>query len=132
MGVGAIRTSDLDAMVAECDRLGGLGTPATEAYLADFRLHFDTRVDQSLDPFSDDYFEQQVALYREISGRRLDQSEGEKTPVDVEAHVRGRNPYNSPDVRFIAKHARAVQACLLVADLSPGAAVLDMGCGWGL
>jgi len=132
MGVGVIRASDLNALVAECDRLGGLGTPATRAYLSDFRFVPETCVDQSLDPFSEEYFRQQEALYREIAGRDLNQAEGERTPLDVTAHAAACNPYNNPDIRFIARHARAIQTCLVVADLPPGAAALDLGCGWGL
>ena len=132
MGGGRIRPSELDALVRECDRLGGLGTPAAKAFLSDLDLVLDTAVDQTLDPFGEDYFEQQVKLYCEIAGRDLDQSEGEQMPVDVETNVMACNPYNNPDIRFIAKHARTVQTCLALADLPPGAAVLDMGCGWGL
>ncbi|GJG89161.1 hypothetical protein tb265_43420 [Gemmatimonadetes bacterium T265] len=132
MGVGTVRAADLDEFVAECDRRGGLGTAATEEYFAGFTYVPATRVDRSLDPFSDAYFDQQAALYREIAGREINQEEGERTLLDVAAHAAGQNPYNSPDVGFIAGHARAIQACLMIADLPPAAAVLDMGCGWGL
>ena len=132
MSVGKISAADLDCMVAECDRLGGLGTPATKNYLSDFDLVLETQVDQGLDPFSDEYFQQQVTLYREIAGRELNQTEGERTPVDVATHAMACNPYNNPDIRFIARHSRAIQTCLVVADLPPAATVLDMGCGWGL
>ncbi|MGL4421462.1 MAG: class I SAM-dependent methyltransferase, partial [Gemmataceae bacterium] len=105
---------------------------ATTAYLADFQYQPETPVDQSLDPFSEDYFQQQLALYREIAGRDLNQAEGERTPLDVPAHVRAANPYNRTDIRFLSRHARAIQTCLMVADLPPAATILDLGCGWGL
>ncbi len=126
------RSRELDRFVAECDRLGGLGAPQAQSFLADFRVHFDTEVDRTLDPFSDGYFEQQVALYREIAGRDLDQDSGEMMPVDVDGHVAAINPYNSRDTRFLAKHNRAILTCLMLADLPPGADVLDAGSGWGL
>jgi len=132
VGVGKITASDLDALVRECDRLGGLGSQATRAFLSDLDLQIETVVDQALDPFGEEYFQQQVDVYREIAGRDLDQSKGEQCPVDVETNVLACNPYNNSDIRFIAKHARTIQTCLALADLPPGASVLDMGCGWGL
>ena len=132
MSVGLVRTSQLDAFVAEVDRLGGLGTPAVKLHLSDFKLELETAVDVTLDPFSEAYFHQQTAVYREIAGRELNQAEGERTPVDVAKHAAGCNPYCNPDIRFIARHARTIQTCLVIADLPPAADVLDLGCGWGL
>ena len=79
---------------------------------ADFEFHYDTVVDQSLDPFSDDYFNAQVKLYTEITGRGLDQDTGELTPLDVDANAAASNPYNSKNVSFLAKHNRAVLTSL--------------------
>ncbi len=123
---------DLDALVAECDAHGGINTPAAAALLQDFEFRYETSVDQSLDPFSDDYFQAQVRLYTEITGRKLDQDSGELTPINVAAHAAAANPYNSRDVRFLAKHNRAVLTALVLADLPPAAEVLDAGSGWGL
>lgn len=123
---------DLDSFVAECDRLGGLGAPQCQPFLAEFQLRCDKEVDQSLDPFSDDYFDEQVELYSEIAGRDLNQETGEITPLDVDVHVGAISPYNSRDPKFLSKHTRAVLTCLMLADLAPGAAVLDAGSGWGL
>lgn len=132
MGIGRLHATQLDRLVAEVDARGGLGTPDATAHLADFRLDFDTRPDGTLDPFSDRYFAQQQDLYEELAGRPLDQTTGELTPLDVDAHAAGCNPYNSTDVRFISKHARAVLTAVMMADLPPGASVLDAGSGWGL
>jgi len=130
--MGIYHARDLDQFVAECDRLGGLGTPETQAFLADFDVRFDTQVDQNLDPFSEEYFRAQVALYSELSGRGLDQNSGELAPLDVDKHVAAVNSYNLRDVKFLSKHTRAVLTCLMLADLPHGATVLDAGCGWGL
>lgn len=100
--------------------------------MASFSLRLPFAIDTSCDPFSDQYFDQQVALYREIANREFDQETGELYPVPVEANVGSANPYGIDDVAFIAKHARAVLTTLHLADLPPRAAVLDLGCGWGL
>lgn len=132
MGLGVIPTTDLDRFVKECDESGLLATARGRERLAGFQLSHSARVDQSLDPFSEEYFQQQVGLYREISGRELDQGTGEQTPIDVEAHAMAANPYNQARIGHIARHVRAIQGSLMAANLPAGAAILDMGCGWGL
>jgi 2-polyprenyl-3-methyl-5-hydroxy-6-metoxy-1,4-benzoquinol methylase len=123
---------ELDEFVAQCDSLGGIAHPNAEACLNEFSLKFDTKIDQRLDPFSEAYFQAQVRLYSELSGRELDQETGELTPFDVDLHSQASNPYNSRDVRFLSKHVRTVITALMIADLPPGGSVLDAGSGWGL
>ena len=132
MGIGLVRSDDLDQFVRECEDKSLLATPAGRKHLSGFQLSFKTKVDQSLDPFSADYFQQQLELYREISGRELDQETGKLTPIDVDAHAAGSNPYNQPNIGYIARHVRAIQGSLMAANLPPSAEILDMGCGWGL
>lgn len=132
MGIGRVNTSELDSFIKEVDTLGGFDSAKTIEYLSDFSLAFKTKVDESLDPFSEDYYNCQIALYKELSGRELEQETGEQNTIDVEGHARGVNPYNSRDINFIAKHARAVLTAIYMANLPSGASVLDMGSGWGL
>jgi 2-polyprenyl-3-methyl-5-hydroxy-6-metoxy-1,4-benzoquinol methylase len=132
MVIGPLHTSELDRFVRECDGRGGLMDAGLRDDLRNFELRFDAKVDATLDPFSDEYYHQQVGLYREIAGREVDQSVGEMTPLTLEAHTDSPNPYGSNNVRYVARHARTIQACLLVADLPAGAHILDLGCGWGL
>lgn len=132
MAVKVYHTRELDQYVAECDRLGGIAHPDAAQIRADFRLEYDTRPNQQLDPFSEEYYQQQVALYTELSGRKVDQEQGELTPLDVDTHAGGNNPYNSGDVGWIAKHTRAIHSCLVLANLPHKATILDAGSGWGL
>ncbi|MGF1570733.1 MAG: class I SAM-dependent methyltransferase [Nodosilinea sp.] len=132
MGAGKIHTSKLDNFVKECDNLGGPENPNARNYLLDFYLKFDTKVDQNLDPFSNDYYQSQIDLYKEISGRSIDQSTWEQAPVEVEKSIFGVNPYGSNDINFISKHSRAVLTTLYLANLPPSGKILDMGSGWGL
>jgi 2-polyprenyl-3-methyl-5-hydroxy-6-metoxy-1,4-benzoquinol methylase len=127
-----IHASRLDDLVSRIDALGGVGTPEIGREFYGFNVDFDTKVDESLDPFSDAYVANQVRLYEELSGRELDQSSGEMTLFDLEAHSTGPNPYNSRDVDFIARNSIAVMSMLRCANLPPNPAVLDLGCGWGL
>jgi 2-polyprenyl-3-methyl-5-hydroxy-6-metoxy-1,4-benzoquinol methylase len=132
MGIGNITIEKLDYFVSECDRRGGVQSKEAAEFISDFSITYSTFVDQNLDPFSDEYFNQQISLYEELSNRKLDQNSGEQAPVDVDRCVNAANPYGMNDINFIAKHARANLTTLLVCSPPQGARVLDLGCGWGL
>jgi 2-polyprenyl-3-methyl-5-hydroxy-6-metoxy-1,4-benzoquinol methylase len=132
MGVGNIEVSDLDDFIIKCDKFGGVEHPNAAEYISDFSLKFKTYVDKNLDPFSNEYYQSQIDLYQEISGRSLNQQDGEQAPVNVSVNSEAVNPYNSSDINFISKHSRTVLAALYMANLPRGAKVLDMGSGWGL
>lgn len=133
MGVGSIKISDLDDFVEECDRLGGVQSIKAEPFISDFSLQLSIYVDEALDPFSPEYTNMQISVYKEISGRELNQVVGEQdVRVDVEKNIKTANPYGIKDTNFIAKHARAVLTSLLVSQLPANAKILDMGAGWGL
>ena len=123
---------DLDAFVAESDRLGGPGHPDCEAYWRGFALTPRTAVDQGLDPFGQAYCDQQLALYRELSGRSFDQSVNEHTHVDLARHVASPNPYDHPDPSILANHVTRLSKAFRLAGLKRDGALLDMGAGWGL
>ncbi len=130
--ISSLDISELDHFVAECDSAGGVaayfdGTPPGR-----IELSYRTIVNDTLDPFSEEYVGQQIALYEEISGRSLNQLEGEQAEVGADEKVAKANPYGSNDIRFIAKHARAIISGLMVANPPVGASILDMGSGWGL
>ncbi len=122
--------SDLDEFVKKCDDLGGVQHPDAASFIANFELSFDTKISRDIDPKSDLYHQQMIELYEEISGRKLNQSEGEQATVPDNTNF--ANPYALNDIRFINKHSRAILNSLMLADLDPDSWVLDMGCGWGL
>lgn len=130
--VGRIASADLDAFIEESDQRGGVGAADFEAWSADFSIDLTTPIDESIDPFSSDYVDTQIAVYGELSGRAIDQEANELSTIDVPALVPMANPYGSQDVPFIARHARSILSSILVSDLPTAARVLDMGCGWGL
>jgi 2-polyprenyl-3-methyl-5-hydroxy-6-metoxy-1,4-benzoquinol methylase len=123
-------TAELDEWVKQCDELGGIQHPNCSSFISHFRLKFDTRVSDDIDPTSRAYVSQQIQLYEEIANRKLDQEHNEHAAVPDTSS--SWNPYGSGDIRFIAKHTRTVLNAVMLADLDPEAWVLDMGCGWGL
>lgn len=124
--------ADLDAFVATVDSFGGPGFPGVEDYWREFNYIPATVVDTTLDPFGPTYFDQQLALYREISGRSLDQSVNEHTVFDREAHLMGRNPYNHGEPGVLANQLLQLNMAMRLANPRRGARMVDMGCGWGL
>lgn len=124
--------ADLDAFVAKVDSFGGPGFPGVDDYWRGFNYAPVTAVDTSLDPFGAAYFEQQIALYREISGRTLDQTANEHTVFDPEAHLNARNPYNHGEPGVLANHLVQLTMAMRLANPRRGARMVDMGCGWGL
>lgn len=127
-----LRAWDLDAFVAECDRLGGPGSPACDTYWREFGYQPAVNVDQDLDPFSDAYVDQQLGLYREISGRDFDQVQNEQAAIDPAALIAAVNPYDHPDPSELSLHVERLSRALRLARPRRGARLLDMGCGWGL
>lgn len=132
MAVNLMPSAKLDEFVAECERLGGLNHPNAAEYIGSFSVELSTEVDQNLDPFSEEYFRQQLKVYEELSGRTLDQETGEMTLLDVDHCAKAANPYASGDVHTMAKHAHTVLASIIASKLPANAHILDLGCGWGL
>lgn len=124
------KSQKLDQFVEDIDNLGGIMHENSKDLISGFSLEFETSVNETLDPFSEEYFSQQIALYKEISGRELDQSSGEMT--EVPRHIFTPNPYGSRDPNFILQHTNAVTKAMLLANIQEGDKILDLGCGWGL
>ncbi len=131
MGIGKVHTSELDLFVKRLDEMEW-GSDSFLDLVADFELTWDTYIDENLDPFSEDYWEQQKKLYEEISGRALNQETGELYPIDLDGRISGVNSYGIKDPKFIAKHVRTVNTVIMVAGLKGDDEVLDMGAGSGL
>lgn len=124
--------ASLDEFVTQSDALGGPGSAACETYWADFQFEPRTLVDETLDPFSEAYVEQQLALFSEISGRDFDQEVNEVTLFALDTHVRAVNPYNHPDPAELAMHLQRLTKAFRLAGVRLDGRLLDMGCGWGL
>ena len=78
-----ITPEQLDQFISESDRRGGPESPETTKYWKDMEYAPRAVVDKNLDPFGDEYLNQQLVLYTEISGRRLNQNENEHTHFDL-------------------------------------------------
>lgn len=126
--------SDLSEFVAVVDgEFGGnLAAPELTERFLPLDLKFETPVEQALDPFSDAYFGQQIALYEEIAARPLNQSEGELHPVDLVGLFKAPNPLGDRNAGFISEQVRALTTMFAISGLAQSSRVLDMGAGHGL
>jgi 2-polyprenyl-3-methyl-5-hydroxy-6-metoxy-1,4-benzoquinol methylase len=113
----------------ECE--GRLDHPAL-ARFEPVGFDYTTRLDETLSPFSDEYFAQQIALYEEIAGRPLNQASGELHPPEIDHLIGARNPLGLTNPNHVAENVRALTAMLSLANLRYDARILDMGAGHGL
>lgn len=125
---------NLDAFIAEVDEkyAGNLNHPEVVARFYPMEFSAITQVNEGLDPYSNEYFECQLALYREISLRDLNQETGELHPVDISALSESANPLGITNVDFIAEHVRSITTMALLCSLGEQPEVLDMGAGHGV
>lgn len=125
-----ITPSELDWFISESDRLGPPASPPVEKFWKDCVYLPAVAIDEDADPFSEVYVRQQIALYKEISNREIDQQVNELTTFDMETHVDAENPYaNTPP--WVALHTARVSFAIHRSMLAAGDHILDMGCGWG-
>jgi 2-polyprenyl-3-methyl-5-hydroxy-6-metoxy-1,4-benzoquinol methylase len=129
-----LSTDDLDSYVAfvDCECNGDVNDPRVLKRFIPINLLYKTLVDESLDPFSDEYFKLQIDLYEEIAGKHLDQCSGELHPVNMPALLEAPNPLGNNNVDFISEHVRALSSMLSLSCLGVDAPVLDLGAGHGL
>ena len=125
-------SANLDQFVAAVDGLGGPTAPGCNELMARFIYKPGFKVRQALDPFSEAYVAEQVALYEEVSGRRYDVHQNEMMEFDVERHISAANPYDHPNPGTLAIHLQRLSRALRHASPKRGETLLDMGCGWGL
>jgi 2-polyprenyl-3-methyl-5-hydroxy-6-metoxy-1,4-benzoquinol methylase len=122
----------LEEFVARVDALGGAADPRATTWWGPFRYRRRVRINENLDPFSSSYVDQQIALYRELSGREIDQGKNELSAFHLAEHVAAVNPYAYQPPSAVGLHLSRLSRALQHADLGIGDQVVDMGSGWGL
>ncbi|MEG3082691.1 class I SAM-dependent methyltransferase [Sphingomonas sp. PB2P12] len=128
-----MHTAEIDRFVHAVDACGGdLASATVQDAFYPIDLDFDAVVDQSSDPFSASYFDQQVALYREIAARALDQSSGELHDDDLRPLLTAANPTGVANAAMLAESMRALTTMLSLSTLGAAPRILDLGAGHGL
>ncbi len=118
---------ELDDILMECDQAEQKSDDALRHVFQTFRM--DPSPHLPADPFSADYFNAQLALYKQLAGR-VYTTANEETVFDIDAVIDRPFPYSaSPQVA--GAHFGAIGLLLRSMHLPPGARVLDVGPGWG-
>ena len=128
------KPEDLPELVREIDSVGGgWAHHPSLSHLKPFKLVYDTHVDESLCPFSSEYFSQQIQLYEEISNRKLDQENNELHPqYNIGDLVNAPNPLGICDVDISAEQVRGLATMVAMCGLGDSPKILDLGAGHGL
>jgi 2-polyprenyl-3-methyl-5-hydroxy-6-metoxy-1,4-benzoquinol methylase len=127
-----INQSSIQQFVERSDELGGPSSPECATYWAGLHYAPMALVDKQCDPLSVAYYNQQMALYREMTGHDYQELDHEFTPgVPIESLLAAPNAYGFMAPHEYARHCVAmgwiVQRLGLLAEHS----VLELGSGWG-
>ena len=120
--------AELDEVLAECDAAGRVSDDALRAVFNTFRMDFDASV--PADPFSVEYRDFQMDLYKRISSRTYD-PRNEVTKFDVEAADRLPFPFLTRNCKTTGFFTMGVGFLLHTLQLQPGERVIEFGPGWG-
>lgn len=83
-----------------------------------------------VDPFSDEYLNGQMALYRDIAGKAYDVS-NERTKFDVDEIARRPFPYNTNSAEVVGTQLLSIGSLLRRLNVPQGGRILEFGPGWG-
>lgn len=122
----------LDDFVRKSDELG-VNTTLCNEYWAGLQYRPCSSLDLQVEPFSDGYVQQQMNLYREITGHRYIDARDEFTPgVPMQNLISAPNAYNHPSSEEYAKHLVAIGCLVRELKLKRGSRILELGSGWGV
>lgn len=125
--------ADLDNFVAEVDAAGGPGAPDFWQRWGELRYVPTRPPPPELDPYGEPYFAAMLEIYEEVSGRKLDPAVTEITNFDFGAHAGALTAYGPAIAPAGASlHYQRLASAVRLAGFAQGAAVLDMGAGWGM
>jgi 2-polyprenyl-3-methyl-5-hydroxy-6-metoxy-1,4-benzoquinol methylase len=124
-----IRTlAELDEKLLECDRAARTSDDQLRAVFETFRMDPPDRM--PADPFSTEYREFHMDLYRHIAGRDY-ATANEITNIDVAQALHRPFPYATGSCSTVGDHLIAIGFLFRCLALAPQSRVLELGHGWG-
>lgn len=124
-----LRTLDeLDEKLRECERAGAVSDDRRRAVFDTFRMERPDGLPP--DPFSPEYREFQMQLYRDIAGKDYSIA-NEATVFDVASAVRQPFPYATGSCVTVGEQLIAMGFVMRSMALPPRSRVLELGAGWG-
>jgi SAM-dependent methyltransferase len=125
--------------VRDLDEIDRLIRLADEAYakseedglrcVQSFRFEWPTPLPR--DPYSKEYRDAQLGLYRHLAGRDGYSVEHEYSGIDVNAALESPYPYSTRSTRIAGEYFIALGFLLKNLPLADGARVIEFGAGWG-
>src|SRR5260370_30627975 len=119
---------ELDAKVRECDQAFEISDDKVREVFTTFCMEPPGRLPS--DPFSREYGECEMALYREIAGKDYALA-NEATVFEVPTGISRFFPYSTQSGITAGEHLMAVGFLLRCMSLPAGSRVLELGFGWG-
>lgn len=123
---------ELDRMIAEVEQAYALSFEAGREKLLSFRCTFTTPM--PADPYSPEYNQAQMELYKRISGRTsYDAVVNENSPFDLEIAKRQPYPYTSGNAEEVGTLLICYGFLLktMGPHIQPRARLVEFGAGWG-
>ena len=121
--------TELDNKIAECNQAELISDEAMRSLFRTFRMDLPPGLPS--DPFSPEYREAQLALYRDIAGTSYSTAR-EATNFDVNAAIASPFPFSTGSTAVAGDYMLGVGFCLQTMALAPKSRVLEFGPGWGL
>jgi 2-polyprenyl-3-methyl-5-hydroxy-6-metoxy-1,4-benzoquinol methylase len=118
----------LDAKLAECHAAALISDDALRHEFTTFRMDISPHV--PADPFSSEYHDFQMEIYKRISGREYS-PKNEISTFDVAAADRRPFPFYTNSCRTAGFFTMGMGFLLHTLDLPAGARVVEFGAGWG-
>lgn len=120
---------DLDAEIKNADERAQISDDEMRIALTEFAYTPSHNFPQ--DPYSLEYFESQIALYHEISGRNSYELENEYTPFDFDGLKNNPYPYCTKSATTVGDQLIAQGFMIKTMNLPPDSHILEFGAGWG-
>jgi 2-polyprenyl-3-methyl-5-hydroxy-6-metoxy-1,4-benzoquinol methylase len=118
----------LDRKIHELDIAAMTSDDALREKFATFRM--EPSFDVPSDPYSDEYREQQLALYKRIAGKDYSPS-NEVTKFPVEIVLDSPFPFATQSCQTVGNHLMGIGFLIKSMALKPNAKILEFGPGWG-
>jgi 2-polyprenyl-3-methyl-5-hydroxy-6-metoxy-1,4-benzoquinol methylase len=118
---------ELDHVLDDCDAAAAVSDDALRDVFTSFQM---LPLPAPADPFSQEFLEHQLAVYRRIAGRDYT-LKNEETTFNVADAVRRPFPYSTGSCQTVGEQLMAIGYLISQMGLAPGSSVLEFGPGWG-
>jgi 2-polyprenyl-3-methyl-5-hydroxy-6-metoxy-1,4-benzoquinol methylase len=120
---------DLDLEIKKADERALISDDELRKALTEFHYVVDDNLPK--DPYSQDYYDAQMKLYLDISGKEYYTVENEHTDFDFEVLKNNPFPYSTKSPTTVGDHLIAQGFLIKVMNLPPHARIVEFGPGFG-